>query len=389
MKLFSVIIKSLKEQFRSFWVFILTILMAPFFVFVYYLINEGSQPNYDILVLNHDKGIIYETGIINLGNILLKEIEAVDTDSLGIPLTLKISDNKPDAISKLKNRKADALIIIPENFSECVNNLSLGKDTETLNIEFLGDLTNLNYMISAVWANEIINDYLHEATGKEKIVQITETGVGLSAKIDDFDIYVPGILILSLIMLMFSATLAMITEVENKTSVRINLSKITALEFLSGVGIVQLLVGIISVILTLLVAVSLGFDYSAGSFGLLLLISVLTSISIIAFSLINAAITKSANEVLIVVNFPLFLFMFFSGAAFPLNGKELFSIAGYPFTIQGLMSPTHSIAALKKVMILDMGLKDILPEISAVIIITIIYFIIGVWAFNRRHMKTG
>ena len=107
----------------------------------------------------------------------------------------------------------------------------------------------------------------------------------------------------------------------------------------------------------------------------------------IAFSLILAAITKTVNEVLIVGNFPLFLFMFFTGAAFPMKGKELFSIAGYSLTLQGLMSPTHSVSALRKVLILDMGLKDILPEILALLFLTVLYFGIGVWAFQRRHMR--
>jgi lipopolysaccharide export LptBFGC system permease protein LptF len=51
------------------------------------------------------------------------------------------------------------------------------------------------------------------------------------------------------------------------------------------------------------------------------------------------------------------------------------------------MSPSHSIPALNKVMIMNMGFADIIPEIIALIVITIIYFIIGVWAFQRRHMK--
>jgi hypothetical protein len=79
--------------------------------------------------------------------------------------------------------------------------------------------------------------------------------------------------------------------------------------------------------------------------------------------------------------------MFFTGATFPIKGVALFSIAGYPITIQGLMSPTHSISAVNKVLILNMGLKDILSEIIALLTVTLLYFAIGAWAFRRRHMK--
>ena len=197
---------------------------------------------------------------------------------------------------------------------------------------------------------------------------------------------VPGLLILALIMLMFSATISIITEVENKTILRLKLSKLGSFNFLTGITVVQIFVGFISIFLTLFTASALGFEYK-GSFWLFIFISVLTSISIIAFSLILAGVTKSANEVLTFGNFPLLLFMFFSGAAFPVSGKELFLFMGYSVNIQGLMSPTHAVAALKKVFIYNMGFTDILPEILMLLIITVIYFLIGLWIFNRRQMK--
>jgi hypothetical protein len=119
----------------------------------------------------------------------------------------------------------------------------------------------------------------------------------------------------------------------------------------------------------------------------MIFIASLTSLSIIAFSLIIAAITKSANEVLVVGNFPMFLFMFFTGAAFPLKSEALFSIAGYPINIQGLMTPTHAISALNKTLIMNMDLSSIIPEIISIIVLTLIYFIIGGIIFKQRHLK--
>ncbi|MBC8147161.1 MAG: hypothetical protein H8E98_04175, partial [Bacteroidetes bacterium] len=133
-------------------------------------------------------------------------------------------------------------------------------------------------------------------------------------------------------------------------------------------------------------AVGLGFEY-AGSLFNVFVIAVLSSVSIIAISLLLAAFTKTATEVLIVGNFPLFLLMFFTGVAIPVYPKELFSIAGYPITLQGLMSPTHSVSAMNKIMIMDMGFIDILPELTALFVLTTIYFAIGVWLFWRRHMR--
>ena len=386
MNLVSVTVKSIKEQVRSFWVLLLTVMMAPFFVFVYYLINEGAKPQYDILLVNQDEGISDISQEINYGLYLSDMIESIDADTLGIPITLTLMDNRTDAVDRLKNRKADALVVIPEDFSKKIQAQSVHDSIGSVNLELVGDLTNLNYMISAIWVAETINEYALSATQQTKPIHITETSLGVSGDISEFDLFVPGILILSIIMLMFSATIAIIAEVESKTIIRLKMSRLSTVEFLSGVSIVQIGVGVVSILLTLIVAIWLGFEFH-GSLLLMLLLAVLTSISIIAFSLIIAGITKTINEVLIFSNFPLFLFMFFTGAAFPIEGKELFAVAGYPITLQGLMSPTHSILALNKVLIMDMGIREIVPELVALIVITAVYFVAGVWIFHRRHMR--
>ena len=170
----------------------------------------------------------------------------------------------------------------------------------------------------------------------------------------------------------------------------------------------QIVVGQISILLTFAVAIGLGFQYS-GSLLSLFVIAVLTSISIIPFGLILAAATKKVNGVLIVGNFPLFLFMFFTGVALPIKGQVLFTVLDYlirrqlteqshksqvlftvldyPVTLPGLMSPSHAVSALRKIMIMNMRLEEVLLEITALLVLTIFYFIIGIWAFRKRRMR--
>ena len=297
-------------------------------------------------------------------------------------------DDKIAAVGAVKNKKADALIVIDDSFTQKLHRKKSNDTVALPGIEFVGDLTSTGYLVSAVWANEIVNEYALLVTGSKRIIGVKETALGTSASASGFDMIVPGILIVSLIMLMFTASIAFVSEVENKTIMRLNLSKLTAFEYLSGISFVQLLVGIASVLLTLLTAIMLGFNYS-GSLTIMIIIAVLTSLSIISFSLIIAAVTKSASEVLVVGNFPMFLFMFFTGAAFPLHSDPIFSIAGYPINIQGLMTPTHAISALNKTLIMDMDVLSITPEVISIIVLTIIYFLIGAAIFKRNHMKPG
>jgi ABC-2 type transport system permease protein len=386
MKITGVIVKSLKEQARSFWILLLSLAMGPFFIFVYYLIVESSKPQYDILLVNNDQGVTENGQPVNHGQSLIDYFAEARLDTLQLPfLALQISDRET-GIERLKTKHADALIIIPGTFSRDLQAKANHDSLGGMPVEFIGDLTNTNYLISAVWANELLNEFVVQATHRQKMIVVKETALGASGTMDDFNMIVPGILILSLIMLMFTASIAFVSEVENKTIMRLKLSRVTTLEFLGGIGIVQVLVGIVSLVLTMITAILLGFQYQ-GSLGIMVLIAGLTSLSIVAFSLIIAAVTKSANEVLIVGNFPMFLFMFFTGAAFPLKSEALFTIASYPISVQGLMTPVHAISALNKTLVMNMNVRSILPELMAIVLLTILYFFIGALIFGKRHLR--
>lgn len=382
----SVIKKSTREQIRSFWMLVLTVSMAPFFVGIYYLINESSQPEYDILILNQDEGVLLHSEQINYGDQILESLKTPEADSLTIPLDINIISDRSSGIDQLKSRRADAMVVIPPGFSTRVQDMVASGFTGSIEVEFIGDLTSVEYMISAIWVGEIIDRTVFSLAGNERPFTVKETSLGISGDIDEFDIYIPGILVISIIMLMFTASIAIITEVENKTILRLKLSRVGSFRLLGGISIVQVAVGILSVCITLVAAIGMGFDYT-GSISILFLVSFLTCLSIIAFSLIVAGFTKTVNEILVVGNFPLFLFMFFTGAAFPLKGKEIFSFAGYSFSLQGLMSPAHAISALKKTLVMDQGIGDIIPEIVLILLLTMLYFLAGVWLFKRRHMR--
>ncbi|MCF7807089.1 MAG: ABC transporter permease [Candidatus Marinimicrobia bacterium] len=377
-----VIIKSIKEQIRYYWVLVLTVSLAPFFVFVYYLINEASQPSYDVLILNADQGVTVENTQLNLGNGFITYLDANLKENPDFPLVVTTVGSIELANKKLKAGTADLLLVIPPDLSEFISN-----EAERLPcFEISGDLSSASYLLSAVLIGDHLNQYLSLTTGKQMLYSVKETPLGKTGQMSEFDMWMPGMMILALIMLMFSATIAIVTEVEQKTITRLKLSAIKSWQLLTGIGFVQVLVGLFSILLTLGAAMLLGFEMQ-GSFFSFLFIAILTSISMIAFSLLLAAFTRSATEVLIVGNFPLFLFMFFSGAAFPIRPDPWFTIAGYGISWQSLMSPTHAVNALNKISVMGMGLTDVLPEILTLLTITAIYALLGIWTFNNRHLK--
>ncbi|MBN2273906.1 MAG: ABC transporter permease [Bacteroidales bacterium] len=382
MKFLSVIHKSLLEQSRAFWLFLLTVLTAPFFVLVYNLINESYKPSYDILLVNNDHGYYIDpAGQVNLGDTLTAYIHGAIKDGF----SFHEEGSRSAAVKKIENKKADVLILVPGDFSVFI--LDGDKDSVLLpRIEFIGNITDINYIIGAIGVYEGISNFFSTFLETEPQFLMEETPIGSSGDLSDFDLAIPGLLIFSIVMLMLSASSAFVAEVENKTMQRLKLSNVSTLEFLSGVSMVQLLVGVISIILTLLVALAMGFRFE-GSWFAFFAVAVLTCISIIAFSLIIAAFTKSVTQVLVVGNFPLFLFMFFTGAMFPVNVPEWFKVGDYGVSVIGLMSPTHAVSAMHDLLILKKELVDTWPQLLCLAVISIIYFSIGWFFYRRRHMK--
>jgi ABC-2 type transport system permease protein len=384
MKFIAVVYKSLVEQFRSFWLLVLTIITAPFFVLVYNLINESYKPSYDIVLVNEDKGIISDsTGAVNLGDSLAAYIGR----SVKAGFTFQETDDRITAEKRINSKKADVAILVPVNFSSLM--LGSKKNVQTIpQLEFVGNLTDMNYIIGAIGIYDGISNFFSAYLKTEPQFTMKETPIGASGSLSDFDLAIPGLLVFSIVMLMLSASTAFVAEVENRTIQRLKLSRIRTIEFLSGVSMVQLLVGVLSILLTLAAAFSLGFRFE-GNWAAFLIVAVLTCISIIAFSLIIAAFTRTVTQVLVVGNFPLFLFMFFTGAMFPVNAPEWFRLGDYSISITGLMSPSHAVSALYDLMIMKKPLPDIWPQLLCLTVISVIYFGIGLWFFNRRHMKVG
>ena len=183
-----IIQKNVREQMRNFWIFILAVTMAPFFVAVYYLIIEASQPQYDILILNHDKGTIESFGEINYGFILADSAERFTTDTLSIPISIRQVQSRQEAISKLQSKNADALVVLPEDFSENLKKIRTSAVDDPVNIEIVGDISDVYYRVSAIWANEILTTFVFEITMHPYPIEMQETSLGVSGSLDDFDI---------------------------------------------------------------------------------------------------------------------------------------------------------------------------------------------------------
>ena len=160
----------------------------------------------------------------------------------------------------------------------------------------------------------------------------------------------------------------------------------TTFEWFSAVSLTQIIVGLLTMALTFLTAVALGYQTS-GSLLAVMVVGLLSSLSVIAISLVVAAFLRTIFDLLTVGCFPFFILMFFSGGIFPLPPLRLFTVGGRPVSINDILPTTHTITALGKILNFGVGLGDVVFELGTIAALTVVYFAAGAWLFTRRHMR--
>jgi ABC-2 type transport system permease protein len=373
MRMLAIIKKALIMQVRDYWALLLTVSAAPFFVFIYYVMTSGGSTTYSVQCFFQDpiKTGIFKEQIIN-------NLKGVTYSNGKNTLEVSLTDDTVTSKQLIRDRKADVLLVIPEGFSD---SLKSGGAPE---FQVFGEASNPKYSIGLIFTITGIEALVKQYSGKKPLYTFRETFMGNSEAKTEFEVYVPGIFVFSIIMLILSASLIFIRDVEDRTMLRLKISRMTVFDYLLGNTLVQWAVGITSFVLTYIIAVMLGFT-SQGSVWLVLLVCSVTILSIIAISLILVAFCKSAGMVMILGNFPLFILMFFSGAMIPLPRNEI--VAG--FALNDLLPPTHAVVALNKIFTYGAGFSEILYELAMLLMLTLVYFACGIVLFRKRHLEAA
>jgi ABC-2 type transport system permease protein len=290
------------------------------------------------------------------------------------------------ALDLLADDAVDLVVEIPARFSRILLEYREGNQPSPAVVKTYGDPAAANYLMAAVWSDMIAYEYAFAMTGLNSPLELEANTVRGTDTLNDFELYVPALLTLGLIMLMFTAAASLIKEKDKGTILRLRLSNMTAFEWFSAVSLVQIMVGLLAMLLTLLTAVALGYRTS-GSLAAMMVIGLLSSLSIIAISLLVAAFLRTIFDLLTIGCFPFFILMFFSGGMFPLPPLRLFEVGSRMVSINDLLPTTHTISALGKILNYGAGLGDVVFELMAILVLTVVFFAAGAWLFTRRHME--
>jgi ABC-2 type transport system permease protein len=386
-KILSVVIRSSLEQVRRPVTLLMIVSLAPLFVFIYWMMSTAWVVSYDVGVLNLDQGTIdLGAGPVNGGAAALEAIsKATSRDSIAALKVREVTD-RVTAEKMLSDRKLTALFIFPVDFSNRISALQGGTEASPVPIQIVGDITFPNYMIGAAVAGSAVDAFIQYAAGRSNSTIWQEEPLRGSGTRTDFELSVPGLLVFSVVMMLFQIAMLVARDVQNGTLKRLRLTRLKASHYLAGLGITQLVLCGMLVILTFATAIAFGYS-SEGSIFTGILIGVVTGISVIGVGLVVAAFSETETDAFVYANFPLFLMMFFSGAMFPFPRRALFAIGSFDFAITDLLPPTHAVNAMNKVLNLGGGFSDITGDLTSLGLLSVIYFGLGVWLFAVRQLK--
>jgi ABC-2 type transport system permease protein len=378
--------KTFKENIREWKISILALVFGPFFVYMMHAYFGNASISYTLLTINHDRAVSSASGRLSAGAGLLAQWEkAKYPDGKAIFKIKKILD--PQAGKReLKNRDADLLLIIPADFSLRLQQYLGKKDAAVPQLTSVGDHGYARFTMAAAFADFITYSFVSKVAKIQLPLQVDFQSITQGRSLNEFDLYVPALLVLSIIMVLFTAAASLIKEVDKGTITRLVLSKLSTCEFLVAIAVNQVLIGTVALGLTYLSALHVGYR-SSGSIPLFLLVGALSSLAVIAISLLVAAFIKTIFELLTVGVFPFFVLMFFSECMFPLPRLTLFRLAGHSFYANDVLPTALTVKAFNKILNFHAGLGDLSFEIGGIVIMSLLYFAVGLWLFRRRHIR--
>jgi len=386
MRVLAVFRKTVREQMRDLASLSMVLVLCPLFVLLYWLIAGGGSTSYKILVINNDAGIALEgRGVVREGDRFVEALRGLKYQHGDPMLRVEVVTDRAAADEALRNRYAAALLVFPQDLSRMLH----VPPEERMRFEpviLSGDANNVAFAIASAISFTALEAVIQTLGGYNPPFHWKEEFIGGAKPRSEFDAYVPGLLILSIILLIFTTALPLIREREEKTLRRLQVSRMTPFDLLGGVSLAQLAVGALSVVLTFLVAVVLGFR-SEGSLFAATVVGIVCTGSVVAVGLVTACFCKNATAVLTIGTLPFFLLMWFSGAAMPITRLTLFRLGARQFALNDVLPPTHAVIALNKILAMGASLGEVGYELAMLAALTVLYFAAAVWIYKRTQLR--
>jgi ABC-2 type transport system permease protein len=360
----------------------LTLFTTPAFVLAYWVFFAEARTSFTVLVLDQDRAAAGRRGLAPRSpdpvHAVLESLRHLASSDGTRLLEIREVGSRAALDVDLRAGQATAGLVVPSGFSAAL----AARGSPPAEITLTGDATSAGYRVTAILVERALNHLAHTLRGSSPPVLVREVPLGLSGARTPFEGYVPALLVFTVIMLIFSSSIAVVRQVEAGTLARLRLTPVGPVELLFGFSAIELLLGFAALVLTFSTARLLGFR-SAGSLPLAMLISALASLATVGIGMFVASLSRSLTRAFLIASVAMFLLVLFSGLVFPRPRVTLFEIGPRAVDLFDAFPTTHMGVALEKVMTMGAGLGEIAYELGALGVIAAMNFTLGGWLFAR------
>jgi ABC-2 type transport system permease protein len=285
--------KMIREPATLFLVILFPVMLTVVFGVSFGAVGGNTQ-SYNIGIVDHNMN----EGPVNWSHTFIENLSENNI------LNIQWFSNDVSAQDAVKTGKVQAVVIIPENFSESCNSFQTSPFNRSSWINATVSLyLDSGSMIALQAIPPIIEQSLVQTVSSTKITTVS-LPVSMSSQLFSqtqekkiFDYMVPGLFAYGAIFLIMTVSQSFTGERSAGLLRRINTTPITAFEFMLSQVVSNMVMAVLQVTLIFITAFLLGYSPLGGPLGLAMafLIVAIFSLCCVGFGLITATVAKSAG----------------------------------------------------------------------------------------------
>ncbi len=324
------------------------------------------------------------------------QLEAMNNMSSPNPMVLQSAASIDDATTLVRQGQIYGAIIIPQGFSSNIEkgiqaNVTVLSDNSIPQVSMVmqgigSQVVSRLGSISSVAQVQRLSIEANKTVNPQAVIApyVPVTQGTVPGNLNYFDFIAPGLLMMIVMMgAMTGIPRAISHEKEIGTFDGILAAPVSEMSIIFGKTIAQTVRGFIQGIVVIIIAVLIfGVTIQEGSLLLAFVLLFLGTFSFIGLGILLTSLANNEETATILMTVLQFPMMFLTGVFFPIQQMPWFMQ-----DISKALPLTYAITAMRKVMILNAGITDILPEVIILVVFGVVMLMIAIPVFRRSMTR--